>query len=148
MQLVRLRKSMEALRVRVHEASGHGLEGSGLAVLYHLSSAGPMRTSELSDRLGLDPSTTSRHVGALERSGHLERVPDPEDGRAFLVRATVRGTVAFEETRQLRNDVLGTVLRGWSADEVAGFATGLARFNDAVADLDAARDVPTTEDRP
>ncbi|WP_380163863.1 MarR family winged helix-turn-helix transcriptional regulator [Jannaschia sp. R86511] len=147
MQLVRLRKSMEAFRARVLEVGGHGLEGSGLAVLYHLTSAGPLRTSALAERLGLDPSTTSRHVAGLERSGHLERVPDPDDGRAFLLRATSRGTLAFEETRRLRNELVALVLRDWSPDEVAGFADVLRRFNDAVADLDVAQHVPSRKDR-
>jgi len=134
MQLVRLRKSMEAFRARVLEASGHGLEGSGLAVLFHLTTAGPMRTSSLAERLGLDPSTTSRHVGGLERSGHVERVGDPDDGRAFLLRATLAGTTAFEDTRALRNALVATVLQEWTEDEVTAFAAALSRFNDAVAD--------------
>lgn len=134
-QLVRLRKSMEAFRARVLEASGHGLEGSGLAVLYHLTTAGPMRTSALADLLGLDPSTTSRHVGGLERSGHVQRFPDPDDGRAWLVGATTAGTTAFEDTRALRNSLVDQVMQGWTREEVAAFAAALARFNDSVADL-------------
>jgi DNA-binding MarR family transcriptional regulator len=30
-------------------------------------------------------------VDSLERAGHVERVPDPADGRARLVRLTARG---------------------------------------------------------
>lgn len=136
MELVRLKKSMEAFRVRVHVASGHGLEGSGLGVLYHLTSSGPTRTSQLADLLGLDPSTTSRHVASLERSGHVERVPDPDDGRAWLVQASPAGHRAFEDTRALRNALLARVLGGWEPAEVDAFAAALARFNDAVLALD------------
>lgn len=134
MQLVRLRKSMEKLRARVLEAGGHGLEGSGLAVLFHLVTEGPLRTSALADRLGLDPSTTSRHVAGLERTGHVERVPDPADGRAWLVQASAGGRVAFEDTRALRNALVATALERWTAEEVDAFAAALVRFNDAVAD--------------
>lgn len=133
MQLVRLRKSMEQLRSRVLEAGGHGLEGSGLAVLYHLTTDGPLRTSALAERLGLDPSTTSRHVAGLERTGHVERVPDPADGRAWLVQASAAGRVAFQDTRALRNALVATALERWSAQEVDDFAAALVRFNDAVA---------------
>lgn len=149
LQLVRLRKSMEAFRARVLEASGHGLEGSGLAVLYHLTTSGPMRTSALADLLGLDPSTTSRHVGGLQRSGHVERVADPDDGRAWLVGATAAGTTAFQDTRALRNSLVGQVLQDWTPEEVAAFAAALGRFNDSVAELtEPARPltVPTRED--
>lgn len=136
MQLVRLRKSMEAVRSHVVEAGGHGVEGSGLAVLIHLTTDGPLRTSVLADRLGLDPSTTSRHVASLERSGHVERVADPVDGRAWLVQASASGRLAFEETRALRNRLVAAVLEHWADDEVDALARALARFNDDVAALD------------
>jgi DNA-binding MarR family transcriptional regulator len=135
MQLVRLRKAMEAVRSQVLAASGNGLEGSGLAVLYHLVLAGPLRVTALAERLGLDPSTTSRHVAALERSGHVQRVPDPDDGRAGLVRATPEGRQAFEDTRALRNRLIAEALTGWSEAEVATFAAALVRFNDAAEEL-------------
>lgn len=153
MQLVRLKKSMEGFRARVLEVGGHGLEGSGLALLYHLTTAGPMRTSALSELLGLDPSTTSRHVASLERSGHVERVADPDDGRAWLVQATATGRKAFEDTRALRNALVAHALESWTADEVDDFAAALARFNDAVTTLDVdhvdvlAATVPTTPTR-
>lgn len=137
MQLVRLKKSMELFRARVLRASGHGLEGSGLAVLFHLTTDGPARTSRLADLLGLDPSTTSRHVAALERSGHVERVADPDDGRAWLVQASASGRQAFEDTRALRNALVGRALAGWDPADVDALATALARFNDSVLDLDA-----------
>ncbi|WP_336924066.1 MarR family winged helix-turn-helix transcriptional regulator [Aquipuribacter sp. SD81] len=136
LQLVRLRKSTEAVRSRVLAAGGHGLEGSGLAVLYHLVSGGPARVSVLAEHLGLDPSTTSRHVAALERTGHVERVPDPADGRAGLVQASALGRTAFEETRALRNRLIAWALEDWSADEVDAFAAALTRFNDVLAEGD------------
>lgn len=136
MQLVRLKKSMEAFRLRVLAASGHGLEGSHLGVLYHLSTDGPLRTSQLADLLGLDPSTTSRHVAGLERSGHVERVADPDDRRAWLVEASPAGVRAFEDTRALRNALVERVLADWEPAEVDAFAAALARFNDSTLALD------------
>ena len=136
MQLVRLRRSMECVRAQVLQRGGHGLEGSGLAVLMHLVTSGPLRTSALAERLGLDHSTASRHVAVLERSGHVERVRDPDDGRAFLLRATEAGTRAFADTRALRDSLVARVLEDWTPAQVADFAASLARFNDAVVGLD------------
>ena len=149
-ELVRLKRSMDAVRSGVLEAGGHGLEGSGMAVLFHLATAGGMRASALADRLGLDPSTTSRHVATLERSGHVERVADPADGRAWLVQATTAGVRAFEETRALRNALVAHALADWTPSEVEVLAASLARFNDSVAALDVASLtplVPTRKDR-
>ena len=138
MQLVRLKRSMEAFRVRVHvQAAGSpGLEGSGLGVLHHLTAHGPLRTSRLAELLGLDPSTTSRHVASLERSGHVERVADPDDGRAWLVQASPDGHAAFARARAARSALIDRVLVGWEPAEVDAFAAALARFNDAVSALD------------
>ncbi len=136
MQLVRLRKAMDAVRTQVLAASGHGLEGSGLAVLYHLVTGGEQRVTVLADLLGLDPSTTSRHVAGLERSGLVERVPDPDDRRAGLVRASPAGRRAFEETRALRTSLIAQALEGWSEAEVTAFADALARFTDAAGHVD------------
>lgn len=136
MQLVRLKKSMEAFRVRVQAVSGSGLEGSHLGVLHHLSSDGPVRLSRLADLLGLDPSTTSRHVAALERSGHVERVADPDDRRAWLVQVSPAGRHAFDTARAMRTALLTRVLDDWDPAEVDAFAAALVRFNDAVLCLD------------
>ena len=133
---MRLKRSMETFRVRVHVASGHGLEGSGLGVLHHLTAVGPTRLSRLAELLGLDPSTTSRHVSALERSGHVERVADPDDRRAWLVQASESGHQAFQHARALRNALLDRVLGDWDPAEVDALAAALARFNDAVSTLD------------
>ena len=138
MQLVRLKKSMESFRTRVLAVGGHGLEGSGLAVLMHLTTGGPTRTSGLAELLGLDPSTTSRHVAALERSGHVERVADPDDGRAWLVQVSPTGRLTFERTRALRNALVARALAHWTPSEVDAFAASLARFNDSVLALDDA----------
>jgi len=146
-ELVRLKRSMDAVRSRVLEAGGHGLEGSGMDVLFHLATPGGMRASALADRLGLDPSTTSRHVATLERSGHVERLADPADGRAWLVKATVAGVRAFEETRALRNALVAHALAGWTPAEMEAFAASLARFNDSVAALDVAALTPLAPTR-
>ena len=135
MQLVRLKKSMESLRARVLTLGEHGLEGSGLAVLMHLTTGGPSRTSRLAELLGLDPSTTSRHVAALERSGHVERVADPDDGRAWLVQVSPTGHLAFERTCGLRNALVARALTHWTPSEVDAFAASLARFNASVLAL-------------
>ncbi|MCP4805189.1 MAG: MarR family transcriptional regulator [Proteobacteria bacterium] len=45
-----------------------------------------LRQSELADRLGVRPPTVSTAVGRLEARGLVERVRDPSDPRARLVR--------------------------------------------------------------
>jgi MarR family transcriptional regulator, 2-MHQ and catechol-resistance regulon repressor len=52
---------------------------------------GTMRLSELTERLFLDKSTTSRVVGSLVKKGYVEQRPDATDGRATALHPTARG---------------------------------------------------------
>jgi DNA-binding MarR family transcriptional regulator len=49
------------------------------------------RLSVLADRAQVAKQTATALVDHLERAGYVERVPDPADGRARLVRLTARG---------------------------------------------------------
>jgi DNA-binding MarR family transcriptional regulator len=49
------------------------------------------RLSVLADRAQVAKQTATALVDHLERAGYVERVPDPTDGRARLVRLTARG---------------------------------------------------------
>ena len=49
------------------------------------------RLTVLADRAGVSHQAMSEFVGELEARGLLERVPDPSDGRARLIRLTGPG---------------------------------------------------------
>lgn len=71
-----------------------GMTVAQAAALGALSAGGPQRMGALGRRLGISPSTVSRNLGLLEERGLIERVPDPQDGRASRVRLTRRGRSA------------------------------------------------------
>ncbi len=56
----------------------------------HLDAAGT-RGSVLAERLGITKQAVSKLVGDLIDQGVVEQVPDPDDGRASLVRLTPLG---------------------------------------------------------
>lgn len=49
------------------------------------------RVTDLAEQAGITKQTAGFLVDQLERAGYGERVPDPADGRARLVRITERG---------------------------------------------------------
>jgi DNA-binding MarR family transcriptional regulator len=49
------------------------------------------RPGELARRAGVTPQAMAEFVRYLEERGYVERVPDPTDGRARIVRLTARG---------------------------------------------------------
>lgn len=81
-------------------------------------------TAELSRRLGVSKQAAGKTVEALERLGYVERVRDPSDARARLVRLTGRGVDSLVRSAQvfdrLRARWAGTLgeerLRAFEAD--------------------------------
>ena len=66
-------------------------------------SDGPMRLNALAKRLFLDKSTSSRVIDALVRKGYAQRLEDPKDSRAILLRVTPRGRALC---RQIQTDMI------------------------------------------
>ncbi|KRC66239.1 hypothetical protein ASE12_16635 [Aeromicrobium sp. Root236] len=56
-----------------------------------------LRMQDLAARVVLSRTRVSRLVSELERVGYIERVPDPDDGRATLARLTPEGRAARRE---------------------------------------------------
>jgi DNA-binding MarR family transcriptional regulator len=82
-------------------------------------SPGGTRLTELAEQAQVTKQTASMLVAALEREGLVERVPDPADGRARLIRFTPLGLEVAERAR----DVVMTVEETWTAHlgpELAG----------------------------
>lgn len=53
------------------------------------------RLTDLAERSGLTKQSVGEAVADLERHGYVERVPDPQDGRAKIIRLTAHGAEAL-----------------------------------------------------
>ena len=102
-------------RLHEHVASRAGIEceRAGFLVMRRVVSGGPIRVTDLARDLGLDPSTISRHLRAVETRDWVRRVPDPDDRRAALVTATKSGERVVARLEAERRRVLADVLAGW-----------------------------------
>jgi DNA-binding MarR family transcriptional regulator len=109
-----------------------GLDIATFPVLTRLAVEGPQRSGEIAAAMCADPSTVSRQVAALVRTGLVERRADPGDGRASLLAVTDRGHLVLEEQRRARAERLGEALGDWTPEARADLADLLGRF---VADL-------------
>jgi DNA-binding MarR family transcriptional regulator len=87
-----------------------GMTVAQAAALEALRTEGPQRSGELGRRLGISPSTASRNLGLLEDRGLIERVPDPQDGRAFRLRLTRRGRSAGAQVEEYQRRFALSVL--------------------------------------
>jgi len=77
----------------------------------------PPRLSEVADAVGLDLSTTSRHVATLGKSGLIERIEDEHDRRAFRLRLTPEGTKLLIQVRDSRTKAISNALASWNEAE-------------------------------
>lgn len=80
------------------------------AVFQYLRPKGS-RLTELAERALLTKQSMGETVDALERLGYVERVPDPSDGRATLIRRTARG----REVNRIAAEVVSEAQREWAA---------------------------------
>src|SRR3954451_12038590 len=111
------------------------LPSYGWAMLVPLQRDGDQRCSALAQHLGVDVSVASRQIAVLERLGYVERRPDPQDGRASLLRLTPAGDDALEAARDLRGQWSLTALAGWDEADARLLSDLLDRL---VADLETA----------
>lgn len=90
-----LRDPYETMLTRLHA----GLAAAGYAdsypswgtnVFYCLQERG-LRLTELAERTHTTKQAMGYTVNRLEEAGYVERVPDPADGRAKVIRLTQRG---------------------------------------------------------
>ena len=60
-------------------------------VLGHLDRDNGVRQTDIAERVGLTKQAVGQFIDELEKLGLIERIPDPDDGRARLVGYTSRG---------------------------------------------------------
>ena len=130
-QLTLLLRRVQHMHV-LSAPDGVELDRSGYGIMSRIADSGPQRLSSLAQAFGLDPSTITRQVQALESSGLLRRDRDPRDRRASLLELTEVGRDVLRSTRSLRIRRLRDAMAHWSAEEQATFGRLLEDFNDAV----------------
>jgi DNA-binding MarR family transcriptional regulator len=93
---------------------------SQATVLGRLDREGPQSVSDLALTERVRPQSMAQTVADLESCGHVERRPDPSDGRRALVELTEQGYEALLADRRLREGWLAkAIVEDLSADEQA-----------------------------
>lgn len=119
-----------------HEFFGD-LPSFGWAVMAPLEADGEQRLSALAGILGVDVSVASRQVAALQRSGYVQRRPDPQDGRACLIGLTDAGSAALGRTRILRAQWTKDALAEWDEQDAALLSLLIERLAADLSTTDA-----------
>ena len=93
--LSRFRWFDRALLATLHDRLGVKLT-SAQSLLFATLPVEGARQSDLAHRLGVSRQAVNELVGGLEQQGLVEVVPDPDSGRAKLVRPTTQGRESIE----------------------------------------------------
>ncbi|WP_435200628.1 MarR family winged helix-turn-helix transcriptional regulator [Janibacter sp. GS2] len=127
-RMLRMLQATRARAPRVHPA----LEPTHHAVLVALRDH-PARVGDIAERTIADASTVSRQVSHLTALGLVEKVPDPEDGRAQLVALSDDGQALLAELVVRREAWFSELLADWPEEDVQTFIGYVDRFCDTVA---------------
>jgi DNA-binding MarR family transcriptional regulator len=120
-------------RERLNRAAGLPVTAAANSLLRVISRHGPIVLGDLAARVGLDQSTVSRQVGALEQLGLLDRSPDPGDRRSSLIALSTEGRHVLDRVRAVARNDYDAALADWSDDDRATFVSLLDRFRRALA---------------
>ena len=117
-------------RIHISTSSGEmDLDRSAYGIMCRVADEGPQRLGSFASAFGLDPSTITRQVQALERAGLAERHTDSADRRASILDLTDEGRGVLERTREFRRHRLDEILADWSDDDRAELGRLLEKFN-------------------
>ncbi|MDQ0368492.1 MarR family winged helix-turn-helix transcriptional regulator [Catenuloplanes indicus] len=84
-------------------AAHHNLTPAGVAVLTTLGMhGGDLSHSRVAQACFFKPATLTGIVDTLEKSGHVQRRPDPNDRRAVRLTITEAGRLALVKVREVR----------------------------------------------
>ena len=104
-----LRRPYEALLMKMHaELAAAGYTDTypswGTNIFHHLREGG-RRLTELAERTHTTKQAMRYTINQLEAAGYVERVPDPTDGRAKIIRLTQRGW----EGRRVADEIIASI---------------------------------------
>lgn len=100
--------------------------------LVRIAALGPMRLSDLAADLGVELSTVSRQIAALEAKGYVVRSVDPDDRRAVLIDLSPAGGAAMKKMRNAWQATIQDLLVDWKHSDVDRLAKLLERFNESL----------------
>jgi DNA-binding MarR family transcriptional regulator len=112
-----LRVALLRIQRQLRTRSGSDITPSQSSALSRIEQSGPVRLGSLADLEGTTAATMSRVIDSLADRQLIERVPDPEDGRASLVRLSPQGGELLHELRARYTEALRAALAELGEEE-------------------------------
>jgi DNA-binding MarR family transcriptional regulator len=114
-------------------ARGHGAVRQPHAAVFEFLDDDGTRVSVLAERARMAKQSMAELVAHLEVHGYIAREPDPDDGRAKLVRATEKGRDVFAIAREVAAELEARLDQELGAADVTRLRALLERAGAALA---------------
>ena len=114
----------EELTRRVAETSFNDIRITHGCVFGNIDPEGT-RLTDLAERAFMTKQSVGEVVSDLEQRGYVERVPDPSDGRAKIIRLTDRGQEAMALGREIIDELEQEWAERYGAERVAALRDAL-----------------------
>jgi DNA-binding MarR family transcriptional regulator len=115
--------------------AGLGLTPGEGRTLAHAARAGLVRQNVLAERMGIEAMTVSTYIDRLEAKGLVERMPDPDDRRAKLVRLTEVASEALGSVNAAAASIRADASASIAPDDWAALLRLLRQARDNLAEL-------------
>lgn len=125
-------RRVEQARIGALGEQRNSMDRAAFLLLNRLDRTGPVGVKALAQAMAIDSSTVTRQVAPLVDCGLVDRVPNPDDGRAVLLELSERGRQRLEEVRSSRQDLMRMLLADWPEQDRETFVALLTRFNQAI----------------
>ena len=99
-------------------AVGLGVTRAQWKVLFRLTRQPGLRQIELADMLDIEPITLSRIVDRLEEAGHVERIADPADRRAWRLHVTAKAQPLIAKLGALADEMIAEAFAGINPKDI------------------------------
>lgn len=127
-QLATLFSASRRFGVRIAQIVHPELQPSGFYLMRMLERCGPSRPSTLAADFAVDRSAMSRLIQALDELGLIERTPDPQDKRAYMLDLTPDGRERLTAARTASGNPIVDAMEDWPIEDVQTFARLIQRF--------------------
>lgn len=126
-QLVSLFDRLRKLAFNQHPLEDSRVTMPQLTLLDWVTESPGCGIQDIAAGLNLTAPTVSVGVRRLEKTGLVERQPDPQDGRAVQLFPTAQGRALCERAHAFRRDKMRRLLRGLTTEGSATLLTLLER---------------------
>jgi DNA-binding MarR family transcriptional regulator len=133
-EMALLQRALERLarRADIHR----DLDRASYLVARTVDATGPISLKDLAGRLGLDATTVTRQVAAMEAGGLVSRRDEPDDGRVSLIGLAPTGQRKMRAEQAARRARVQELVAGWPKRDQGELGRLLGRLNDAICDVE------------